>query len=289
MSVDLHFRTLTKQDLADAMRLKTIAGWNQTEEDWIRFLDMDPEGTFAACMGENVVATGSTVIYQGRVAWIGMILVDPEYRRLGIGTKMLHHCIAYLQSRNVPAIKLDATPMGQPVYEKIGFLAEYGAARWEGRGIEVPETPESDECLIRPLAADDAEALRQLDSPVFGADRTDLLLSCLKDHPECAGAVWQGDELAGFVLARIGTDAHHIGPLVARDSGVAGSLLYWAIKQRRRDRIFIDILTDNPLMSECLTLLGMKEQRPFLRMYLGENHYPGQPELVYAMAGPELG
>ena len=270
------------------MRLKTIAGWNQTEHDWRRFLNLDPLGTFAACVDGEVVATGSTIIHQGRVAWIGMILVDPERRRQGIGTRMLHHCIDYLRARNVPSIKLDATPMGQPVYEKIGFLGEYGAARWEGSKVQTPSLP-ADTPRVTALSADDADMVRALDSPVFGCDRTSLLMQIREAAPGCAACVRHGSVLSGTVLARIGTDAHHVGPLVAEDPAVARALLAWAIERAVRPRVFIDILSGNEYMREMLTGIGMQQQRPFLRMYLGCNDWAGRPEHVYAIAGPELG
>ena len=234
------------------------------------------------------MATGSTVTYDGRVAWIGMILVDPGARRQGIGTRMLHHCIDYLKARGAASIKLDATPMGQPVYEKIGFLPEYGAARWEGTNVEMPSLPSGAPEVV-PFTSNDREALQALDKPVFGSNRTELLLKIREAAPNCAGCVRRDTALSGIVMARIGTDAHHIGPLIANDPLTASALFAWAVERAARPRIFIDILSENEIMKETLTGIGMSQQRPFLRMHLGPNQWPGIPGWVYAIAGPELG
>jgi len=50
--------------------------------------------------------------------------VDPEYRSKGIGTRLLERAIAYLDKREIKSIKLDATPQGKPLYEKMGFVSD---------------------------------------------------------------------------------------------------------------------------------------------------------------------
>ena len=40
----IRIRVLTHDDIPFAMKLKDQAGWNQTEADWRRFLDMEQGG-----------------------------------------------------------------------------------------------------------------------------------------------------------------------------------------------------------------------------------------------------
>jgi ribosomal protein S18 acetylase RimI-like enzyme len=128
--ITLRFRLMTVEDVPEAMRLKGAAGWNQTRADWARFLSSTPEGCFVAEDRGRVVGTATSIVYEGRFAWIGMVTVDPQYRGQGIGTALLQSVIRYLDSRRVPCMKLDATPQGKPVYEKLGFVSEYGIERW---------------------------------------------------------------------------------------------------------------------------------------------------------------
>ncbi|NDK11434.1 MAG: GNAT family N-acetyltransferase, partial [Armatimonadetes bacterium] len=44
MSATPQLRQLVEADLPLAMDLKLLAGWNQTEADWRRFLWLCPEG-----------------------------------------------------------------------------------------------------------------------------------------------------------------------------------------------------------------------------------------------------
>ena len=59
-----------------------------------------------------------------------MVIVDSEFRGRGIGTALLERAIEYLDSQNIPCMKLDATPQGRILYEKLGFVSEYDIERW---------------------------------------------------------------------------------------------------------------------------------------------------------------
>ena len=62
MSVRL--RLMTQDDIPEAMRLKEIAGWNQTTADWQRFLSATPEGCFVAEHEGRVIGTVTTIVYE---------------------------------------------------------------------------------------------------------------------------------------------------------------------------------------------------------------------------------
>lgn len=97
-----------------------------------------------------------------------MVIVDPQYRGKGIGTTLLERAIRYLESLSVPAIKLDATPQGKPLYEQFGFVSEYHIERWMLKRECGRQAPDK--------VAEEIEDALQLDREVFGADRRALLL-----------------------------------------------------------------------------------------------------------------
>jgi GNAT superfamily N-acetyltransferase len=121
---------MTRQDIPAGIRLKELAGWNQTAADWNYFLAASPEGCFVAEVDGHVRGTATTISFENRFAWIGMVLVDPEFRSQCFGTKLLERTIEYLDQQKMPTMKLDATPQGKPLYEKLGFVTEYGIERW---------------------------------------------------------------------------------------------------------------------------------------------------------------
>jgi GNAT superfamily N-acetyltransferase len=276
-------RLMTKADIPAGMRLKEIAGWNQTPADWERFLDSSPEGCFAAESEGQVVGTATTIIYEGRFAWIGMVLVDPAHRGQGLGTKLLKRTIEFLDSQRVPTIKLDATPQGKPIYEKLGFVPEYEIQRW---------------ILLRPLWEGSCPPPKEpveiteilpLDREVFGADRSLLLLSLHCAAPHLMHAIRRRGAVAGYALGRQGSRADHLGPWVARDESTARELLETFLRASPRETVFVDCVKANLWAQGLLRDHAFEFARPLTRMYRGPNHHPGRFELLCAVLGPEFG
>src|SRR5207245_1664402 len=94
-------RLLRPTDVPQAMRLKEAAGWNQTEDDWRRMLDLEPEGCFGIEQEGRLVATTTTICYGSRLAWIGMVLTDPEFRGRGLASRLMRRALEYLDSRGM--------------------------------------------------------------------------------------------------------------------------------------------------------------------------------------------
>ena len=81
----------------------------------------------------NIIATGAVVFYfyppsytnkSGKIAYITNMFTSPEYRRQGIATKMLKLLEDEAKRRNIHVMRLGASKLGRPVYEKFGFLQE---------------------------------------------------------------------------------------------------------------------------------------------------------------------
>ena len=129
---------LTTDDIPAAMRLVEAAGWNQVTTDWQRVIGYQPWGCYKAIIDDRLVGTVTSTSYGQELAWIGMMLVDPELRRQGIGRALMQQVISALQSTRVQTIKLDATPAGRPLYEQLGFVAQFDFQRW--RRADTPKT-----------------------------------------------------------------------------------------------------------------------------------------------------
>ena len=74
-SSEVEIRLLQESDIAAAMDLKRLAGWNQTETDWRTLLQLEPNGCFAAVLDDQLLGTTTTTSYGSQLAWIGMVLV----------------------------------------------------------------------------------------------------------------------------------------------------------------------------------------------------------------------
>jgi ribosomal protein S18 acetylase RimI-like enzyme len=288
---------MTPADVSAGMRLKEIAGWNQTKEDWERFLLANPEGCFVAEWNGQVAGTVATIIYENRFAWIGMVLVDPQMRGKGIGTALLLEAIDHLDAKKVPCAKLDATPQGKPIYARLGFHIEYEIERHSLTREAVRPNLVADpggaytETNVGATRGDaeNIETLLEMDREVFGADRSALLRSVAGSAPELVTIARPGGAVKGFALGRKGSQADHLGPWVASNALAAREVFEGFLFRSRRQVVFVDVLRDNPWAPALLAANGFQFSRSLTRMYRGENAHPGQPGLLCAILGPEFG
>jgi GNAT superfamily N-acetyltransferase len=284
----MHLRAMTKLDVPAGLRLNELAGWNQTAADWSRFLEASPEGCFVAVEDGRVCGTATTITYENRYAWIGMVLVDPEYRKQGIGTQLLQRTIDYLDHRNIPTMKLDATPLGQPLYSKLGFETEYKIERWT---LKRPCNTIASVAGSGKLALTEAQLdpVFRLDQEVFGADRSFLLSSLRERSPGLAIGVWSEGRPQGYAFGRSGLFADHLGPWVAKSRTAAEQVLLEFLTRSSHESLIVDCLTAHPLAIELLLSHGFAHSRSLTRMVRGPNASPGNPQALWAIVGPEFG
>lgn len=279
------FRKMEIADIPSGLSLCRSAGWNQLSRDWEIFLTLDLEGS-RVCVDdtENVIGTVTTLRYSKRFAWIGMVLVDPAHQRKGIGLKLLEQALEVLKDED--SVKLDATPAGRQVYTKLGFADEYGLSRMWTAALNTPYLVSS---TATPLKYDDLDRVGLFDQRVFGADRMPLLHWMQNGAPDLAFKINNGDQLLGYCFGRPGYRFTHIGPVVATNLEIAKELVSAALRHCGNTPVILDVPHHDESWNAWIRLLGFSELRPFVRMYKGNNAWPGVPENQYAILGPEFG
>ncbi len=266
------------------MRLTESAGWNQIEQDWLAVLALAPGGCWVREADGNVAGTVTAISYGRKLAWIGMMLVDPGYRRRGIGRSLMEHALAYLEGAGVEIIKLDATDMGYPLYRGLGFQDECVIERWSGIAASVQrESATRDLRLLR-----DVEEVSALDQEAFGVNRTAVLRSLRRGcEQECLRAP------DGYVMARPGSNAHFLGPCVAREAGQARKLIESILARHPEEKVFWDLLPDNKFASDLAEELGFTCVRRLRRMWRPgvseRNEMAPNVAMRFAAAGFEFG
>lgn len=281
-------RVMTEQDIPAGVHLNTVAGWNQTAADWRRFLDHSLRGCFVMEHDNKVVGTVATISYEDRFAWIGMVLVDPEYRKQGIGTGLLEHAIEYLDQVKIQSMKLDATPLGKPLYERLRFVTEYEIERWILRKPATTASTQLRSDVMR-LNREHFEEVAELDRELFGADRKFLLRSLQGAAPEFALAVRENGLLQGYSFGRHGLFADHLGPWMGASRNAAEKITQTFLAESRRETVIVDCLKNNCFATDLLKEFGFTASRPLTRMFRGTNEYAGRPERFCAILGPEFG
>jgi GNAT superfamily N-acetyltransferase len=292
---------MTEGDLAEGLALSRASGWNQTPEDWRLLLSLGPGLFRVAVLDGRIVATGGAVRYGDALAWICMILVAPEVRGRGLGTRIFDEVLErtrrLVDGGELRAVGLDATPAGRGIYLQRGFVdarlpgggtppgggEDLVRMRAEGSSAGTAETP----ARVRALSPADLDAVLALDRAVFGADRGPVLRWALARAPDLARVIREGSSVRGYCFGRHGDHSDQLGPVVAGDPALARDLVVACVADRSRPLI-LDARVE-PRWRTLLGALGFREQRPFTRMYLGEARPDARPALEPAVLGPEFG
>jgi GNAT superfamily N-acetyltransferase len=273
-STNDEIRLLNLRDIPAALQLSSGAGWNQTAEDWRLLLQLEPEGCFCIQMDDALAATATLFCYERQLAWVGMVLTHPDYRRRGLATRLLMCALARADALGIRTVKLDATEQGQPLYVNLGFAPEQGVERWFRASRRIIHKAGS-------ACTTDSPMWRVLDANAFGVDRGTLLQALVRRGRCFTNA-------NAFLLTRTGRNSRYLGPCVARDPDSARELIQLEIQNREAGGWSWDLFPQNHHAVALATQLGFAPQRRLVRMSRGEE-LPGDAQLTYAIAGFEFG
>ena len=277
-------RQMTPGDIPACMVLKESAGWNQTAQDWANVMAIEPEGCWVAEI-DGLAAGSTTAVCWGRdLAWIGMVLVLPEFRRQGIARALMERAMEYCRQREVSCVKLDATDMGRPLYEQFGFVEECTIERWRADAVILPRMPQG----TPPRQPGNVSEILDVDRQAFGADRGALLRMLMGQHPqECAALD------GGFAMSRAGSNARFLGPCIAPGAETARRVIAAVTSRYPGEPWFWDLLPDNRAAVELASELGFTPRRKLARMGVGAGcsglNRAANVNLQFATSGFEYG
>jgi GNAT superfamily N-acetyltransferase len=265
-------RALQPRDLTTAVALSTVAGWNQTVDDWRMLLDLAPDGCFGIEADAQLVSTTTLVCYGKNLGWIGMVLTRPEYRGRGHARKLVAHALHYADAMGIETVKLDATEQGQQLYESLGFREEQKIERWSRPGSSASPTFGHSVPITN---------CAELDVNAISVNRS-LMLERLAERSQVLA------ESNAYLFSRAGRVAAYLGPCVASDPAVARALITKIVSASTDASWAWDLLPNNRAVVALASELGFSRQRLLTRMARGKP-LRGRDEMVYAIAGFELG
>ena len=279
---DAAIRLLTAGDLDSAFTLSSTAGWNQRLEDWRTLLTLAPGGSFTATIEDRIVGTAIGIDYE-TFGWIAMMLVDPAYRGRGLGAQLLRAAMNAVPS-NV-SIRLDATPLGRPLYARHGFVDGTSLTRLVAPTAERFQPPAAP---VGRATSGDLDQILNEDAGIFGADRRAVLAWSLGDAPY-ARIARDGDRMIGYCFGRRGRLFDQVGPVVARDEHTARALVSSAITDVPGRPVVIDAYDAYGRFGEWLRSIGFHPERPLYRMSRGPMTRARSACQEFAIFGPDFG
>jgi GNAT superfamily N-acetyltransferase len=276
----IDLRPMTPNDLGLGLSLSAQSGWNQTEADWRRCLALQPDGCFVARLDGVSAGTATTCLF-GPIAWVAMVLVDQRFRRQGVARALMKHVLDFLDRQGVATVRLDATPLGQPLYEQLGFAGQFTLDRYEG----IATSSEPSDVPLLTVPPERWPELLALDEAVTRTVRRKLLLQLFSEQPAEVRAIEKAGRVSGFLTVRAGTRALQVGPCIG-DFGPW--LLADACRRHAGRRVYLDVPSGNQPVRDLTGRLGLTVQRSFLRMCRGAPVVEDRDRL-WASSGPENG
>ncbi|HXZ08213.1 MAG TPA: GNAT family N-acetyltransferase, partial [Paraburkholderia sp.] len=262
-----HFkvRTMTAAEVALALDWAAAEGWNPGRHDAPCFYAADPEGFFIGEWQGEPVACLSAVAYDDSAGFIGLYIVRPEFRGMGLGIRIWRHGMAYLGERNVG---LDGVVALQANYRKAGFQLAWRNIRYQGtvQGASLATAPTS--TVITPISTLPFEPLLAYDGSHFAAQRPRFLEAWIRQPETVALAAVQGGRICGYGVARHCQSGYKIGPLFADDALIADNLLRdIAARLPEQSVITLDVPETHPAAVDLAERHGMARVFETARMY----------------------
>jgi GNAT superfamily N-acetyltransferase len=262
----------TEDELARVDELLTLAyATSSRRRELELFQAAQPDGWYVIEQDGSPVAVAGCLVY-GPFCWLGLVATHPDLRGRGLASRLSEHLVEWATSRGCRTVALDASIVGRPVYERLGFEA-VGETAELLRGPGTP-LPRGDTAARGSVA--DLDEIAALDRETFGGDRSVLLRELFADargswYVARAGDGW----LSGYLLTR----DRLLGPGAAVDEQTATLLVRSAVAEGQEQRVLV------PHESAFLTTLldlGFVEQRRLVHMRFGELELPGERSRLIA-------
>jgi GNAT superfamily N-acetyltransferase len=252
--------------------LMTVAyGTTSRRRELVLYLAAQPDGWFVIEQDRQIVAAAGCIAY-GPFCWLGLVATHPSARGRGLASRISQHLVDWSVEHGCDTVALDASELGRPIYERLGFEAT-------GWTIELGPDPErlvqagprAERCTPEDLAA-----ILALDPAIFGGDRTALLRTFASS---CSDACFVTRSATGGVSGYLFARERLIGPGLAADAEAASSLVRAALDVPGERRMLVP--SESAFLG-TLHELGLVEQRRLAHMRLGRLELPGMRDRLLA-------
>jgi ribosomal protein S18 acetylase RimI-like enzyme len=246
-------------------------GWQDLKKTFEYYLKDPHCFPFKYMSGKKITGIGASIIHKD-IAWLGHIIVHPEFRKKGIGQSITQDLINFSHERYCNTLYLIATDLGTPVYLNAGFETETEYVFIKDIALPPGITPSEQ---IHPFKAKHKAGILELDKLVSGEDRAEHLESFLQ-----GASVYMKDEVVeGFYLPAWGDG------LILANHSTAGTEL---MKLRLMEKDTASFPAENIPAAAFLKELGFKPFKTAKRMRMGVKR-TWKPGKIYNRIGGNLG
>ncbi|MFO7448327.1 MAG: GNAT family N-acetyltransferase [Ignavibacteriaceae bacterium] len=265
---------VTTEDLVNIPRLQPEDWQQDITPHFEYYLRLENCLPVKAVINNEIAGLGCSISFGG-TAWLAHIIVHPDYRNRGTGTKIVTSLIDYLKKTPCSTILLIATKLGEPVYRKTGFKADTGYLFFRNTGPIKDKSVFPEE--IMPFEEKYKDELLNLDRKISGEEREILL----NEYLQGSILYTRNNKLTGYYIPSLGN-----GPVIADDPEAGIELMKYKHTTMAVKSAALPV--DNSIAVEFLINNGYVETSRGLRMSLGKK-LNWHPEKLYSRIGGNVG
>ncbi len=261
-------RQLSRDEVDVLVGWAAEEGWDPGLADAEVFWSTDPEAYVGFDVDGRLGGGACTVAYGRSYGFMGLYILRPELRGKGIGGEFALELVRRMKARLGPGapIAIEGVVAMTPFYERgLGFSADHGTARMRAVSRGGARDPELVELATVPFAE-----LVAYDAPRFGASRERFLANWTDPDGGLALAALATDGIRGYGVLRPTGLGYKVGPLFAKDSAVAASILAALMEHAEGSIVSLDVPEVNEAGLELAAGHGMSEVFRCIRMHSGE-------------------
>ncbi|MDX8345828.1 GNAT family N-acetyltransferase [Rossellomorea sp. YZS02] len=280
----LHLVQFDKKDIPAFIELSKSVGWDYDEREIDTVLSAGNVFGHKNFKGK-IISSAAIIPYEKSVASIGMVIVNKEYRGIGLGKEATQQCIDS-HSSNI-AIMLIATEEGKLLYEKMGFQIVDRVHKYICNTFS-PSHLSHGTVTIERFRAGDLHKVIELDEAAFGDRRSGFLTQRINQSEECIVVRNSTGTIVGFGLSTITPINLIIGPIVAIDPQVA-SIILDKLAIRHKGKLRIDVPSSNDVFREAIENCGFLKVSSPPVMMLTSTKMPGRNGELFGIAAQVFG
>ncbi|WP_316569355.1 GNAT family N-acetyltransferase [Neobacillus sp. YIM B06451] len=279
---------LVQFDKSDIPGLIALSGSVRWDYDQYEIATVMSSGKiFGHKNGKGEIVSSSAIIpYDNKLASIGMVIVNKEFRGLGLGKDATQKCIDSVSPDC--SIMLIATEEGKPLYEKIGFKTVGHVQKFLCDSYITPKSLKPNSVSIVDYSENDFIEVLNLDKAAFGDKRSNFLHYRINQSKQCLVAKDTKGKIVGYGLSILGPENLLLGPIVAPDFQTA-ALLLDRLAFKHTGKLRIDVPTGNQDFLRFLEQCGFKNVATPPIMMLNSVSLPVRNRNYYGIAAQIFG
>ena len=213
--LDPELRVMSADEAPAVVKLMQKIGWTHPVEQIQQCILWGGEGSFCLTFDDSIVATAIALKYSQRLAWVGLVVSDPAYQRRGFARRLTNHVMQHLN--DVDSVMLDASTLGFPLYNHMGFQSLYKINAYSGAPQRFELNP-----AIRPITAADMLTVIGMDCEVIGLPRPQVMNWLFETGKGFVAT--DADKITGYTFIKTHLDTLRLAAWNAKDALTAESL-----------------------------------------------------------------